>query len=170
MGVQPSGLQKPKTPNVTPSKLPSGIAVMMGVDRTDSSSRANAVASRIVRGVAGRNMAAAERATAVAASERSTRWWPAPSATRLVGSVSPDRLRGASVRHRHEVSLGNGKRVSLDVAEDVSSVADVGRGHLRGGRPGQLLVLGTSLSPPLLLIDLAAGCDANDESSARVAP
>jgi len=56
-GLQsPFALQKPKTPKLTPSKDPRGIAVMIGVDMMAISSSANAAKSSTVNGVAGRNM------------------------------------------------------------------------------------------------------------------
>lgn len=51
-------LQKPKTPKSTPSKVPKGTALIIGVDKTESNSMPNAANSKTVNGVAGRNMAA----------------------------------------------------------------------------------------------------------------
>lgn len=58
--LQPEGLQKPKTPNWTLSKLPSGMAEMMGADITERSSSAKAIPSSTDKGVAGRSMLAVD--------------------------------------------------------------------------------------------------------------
>lgn len=54
--LQPSGLQNPKTPKLTPWKVPKGMTLMMGVDRTDINNNPNAAKSSTARGVAGRNI------------------------------------------------------------------------------------------------------------------
>lgn len=56
MPVQPSGPQKPNTPNLTPSTLPSGIELIIGADKTARSMRAKAPKSRTASGVAGLNI------------------------------------------------------------------------------------------------------------------
>lgn len=59
IALQPSGLQKPKTPKLTPLNVPRGIGSMIGVDSTDIRSKANAAKSSTAKGVAGRNMVGA---------------------------------------------------------------------------------------------------------------
>lgn len=51
-------LHQPKTPKLTPPNEPSGICCMIGVDRTEISSKPKATRSRIVKGVAGRSIVA----------------------------------------------------------------------------------------------------------------
>ena len=59
--LQVSPLHQPNTPKLVPLNVPSGMALMMGVERMDKTSRANAANSRIVNGVAGRSMTATVR-------------------------------------------------------------------------------------------------------------
>jgi len=56
MSVQPSAPQNPNTPKLTPPKLPRGIALIIGAERTASNIKAKAPKSSIDRGVAGRNI------------------------------------------------------------------------------------------------------------------
>jgi hypothetical protein len=49
-------LQYPNTPKLTPPKEERGIPLMIGVERTDMSSKANAKNSNTVKGVAGLNI------------------------------------------------------------------------------------------------------------------
>jgi hypothetical protein len=58
MLLHPDDLQNPNTPKLTPRKEPKGMAVMMGVDRTEINNRAKAANSNTERGVAGLSMAA----------------------------------------------------------------------------------------------------------------
>jgi hypothetical protein len=51
--LHPLRWQYPKTPKLIPPYEARGIAVIIGVERTDISSRANAAKSNTVRGVAG---------------------------------------------------------------------------------------------------------------------
>ena len=55
----PSGRQNPNTPKVKPLKVPSGMALIMGVETTEMVSRAKARNSTTDSGVAGRSMMAA---------------------------------------------------------------------------------------------------------------
>lgn len=57
MLLHPSGLQYPNTPKLTPRKVPSGMALMIGVDRTEINKSANATKSSTAKGVAGLNIA-----------------------------------------------------------------------------------------------------------------
>ena len=50
------GLQYPNTPKSMFLKVASGIALIMGVDRTESSMRTKATKTKTARGVAGRNI------------------------------------------------------------------------------------------------------------------
>jgi hypothetical protein len=57
--------QNPKTPKVTSSKVAKGIALTMGVERTEMRSSAKAAKSKMDKGVAGRSMLAAGGTSAV---------------------------------------------------------------------------------------------------------
>lgn len=54
----PSGVQYPKTPNLTPRYVAMGIALITGVEIVESSSRQKATKNSIDKGVAGRSMLA----------------------------------------------------------------------------------------------------------------